>query len=46
MRLTKLFDAPIPNEAMEAIEELLKFISLENKSGTHPAKTGRKTLAA
>jgi hypothetical protein len=41
--LTKLFDAPIPKEAMEAIEELLKIISLDNKSGAH---SGRKTSAA
>jgi hypothetical protein len=39
-RLTKLFDAPIPQEAMEAIEDLLKAINLENKTGTAPPKSG------
>jgi hypothetical protein len=32
-RLIKLFDAHLPEEAIEAIEELLKVISLENKRG-------------
>jgi hypothetical protein len=45
-RLTKLFDAPIPQNAMEAIEELLKFISLEGKGGAPATKSGKKALKA
>jgi hypothetical protein len=45
-RLTKLFDAPIPQGAMEAIEDLLKIISLDSKAGAPSAKTGRTAPAA
>jgi hypothetical protein len=41
-RLTKLFDAPIPHNAMETIEELLKFISLEGKGGAPATESGKK----
>jgi hypothetical protein len=41
----KFFDAPLPQEAMEAIEDLLKVISLEGKQGAPPAKAGKKAQA-
>jgi hypothetical protein len=46
-RLTKLFEGPIPQEAMEAIEDLLKVINLETKTAAATApKAARKALAA
>jgi hypothetical protein len=44
-RLTKLFDAPIPQEAMEAIEDLIKAISLDNRKNAQSAKAGKKAVA-
>jgi hypothetical protein len=41
----KFFDAPLPQEMMEAIEDLLKVISLEGKHSAMPAKVGKKVLA-
>jgi hypothetical protein len=40
--LTKLFNAPIPQEAMEAIEDLIKVISLDTRKSAQPAKVGKK----
>jgi hypothetical protein len=46
-RLTRLFEAPIPQEAMEAIEDLLKVINLETKTAaTIAPKAARKAQAA
>jgi hypothetical protein len=45
-RLTKLLDAPIPHEAMDAIEDLLKVIKLDNKKGALPTKAGKKAPSA
>jgi hypothetical protein len=41
-RLIKLFDTSIPHNAMEAIEELLKFINLEGKDAAKPGKKAQK----
>jgi hypothetical protein len=40
--LIKLFDTPIPHNAMEAIEDLLKFINLEGKDAAKPGKKAQK----
>jgi hypothetical protein len=45
-RLTKLFDAPLPDDAMEAIEDLLKVINLEGKRGGSSKKVGEKAAVA
>jgi hypothetical protein len=45
-RLVKLFDAPLPQEAMAAIEDLLQVINLEGKAGTTSTKVGKKASAA
>jgi hypothetical protein len=37
-RLTNMFDAPLPADSMAAIEELLKFISLDGKRAAVPLK--------
>jgi hypothetical protein len=42
----KLFDAPLPQDVMEAIEDLLQVINLEGKAGTTPTKTGKKAPTA
>jgi hypothetical protein len=45
--LIKLFEAPIPQEAMESIEDLLKVINLETKTAVATApKAARKAPAA
>jgi hypothetical protein len=45
-RLVKLFDAPLPQEAMATIEDLLQVINLEGKAGTTSTKAGKKASAA
>jgi hypothetical protein len=45
-RLTKLFDAPLPDDAMEAIEDLLEVINLEGKRGGSSKKVGEKAAVA
>jgi hypothetical protein len=45
-RLVKFFDAPLPQEAMAAIEDLLQVINLEGKGGTTSTKAGKKASAA
>jgi hypothetical protein len=42
----KLFDAPLPQEAMKTIDDLLQVINLEGKTGTTSTKAGKKTSAA
>jgi hypothetical protein len=44
--LSKLLDAPILQEAMDAIEDLLKVIKLDNKKGALPTKAGNKVPSA
>jgi hypothetical protein len=45
--LIELFEAPIPQEAMESIEDLLKVINLETKTAIATApKAARKAPAA
>jgi hypothetical protein len=44
-RLVKLFDAPLPQEAMATIEDLLQVINLEGKGGTMSTKAGKKASA-
>jgi hypothetical protein len=41
-RLIRMFDAPLPDEAIEAIEDLLKVINLEGNKSAAPKKGGRK----
>jgi hypothetical protein len=41
-RLIQLFDAPLPDDAMEAIEDLLKIINLDGKKVVVPKKGGNK----
>jgi hypothetical protein len=41
-RLIKLFDAPLPDDAIEAIEDLLNIISLEGKKPTVTKNGGKK----
>jgi hypothetical protein len=45
-RLMKLFDNPLPKEVMEAIKDLLKVISLEDKRGLASGKVGKKAVKA
>jgi hypothetical protein len=45
-RLMKFFDTPLPQDTMEAIEDLVKVISLEGKPGSTPAKAGKKAPKA
>jgi hypothetical protein len=45
-RLIRLFDAPLPAEAMAAFEELLKVISLDGKKGSRAAKGVAKPAVA
>jgi hypothetical protein len=41
-QIMKLSDAPIPQEAMEAIEDLLKVIKLDNKKSELSSKAGKR----
>jgi hypothetical protein len=43
---TKLFDAPHPEEAIEAIEELLKVTSMENKCSEVAKEAGKGAAMA
>jgi hypothetical protein len=45
-QIMKLSDAPIPQEAMEAIEDLLKVIKLDNKKSELSSKAGKKMARA
>jgi hypothetical protein len=45
-RLIKLFDAPLPDEAVEAIEDLLKVINLDGRSVGTAKKTVKKAVVA
>jgi hypothetical protein len=45
-RLTKLFDTPLSADAMAAIEELLKIISLDGKKGGRATKGAAKATTA
>jgi hypothetical protein len=44
--LTKLFDAPLPEEAIKAIKELLKVTSMENKCSEVTKEAGKGAAMA
>jgi hypothetical protein len=41
----KLFDPSLPDDAIEAIEDLLKVINLDGKSGGAVKKAGKEVVA-
>jgi hypothetical protein len=45
-RLCKLFDAPLPDDAVEVIEDLLKVINLQGAIDGDAKKAGRKATVA
>jgi flavin-dependent dehydrogenase len=44
-RLLKLFDSTLPDDAIEAIEDLLKMIKLDGKLGGAVKKVGKEVVA-
>jgi hypothetical protein len=44
--LVKLFDAPLSQEAMKTIDDLLQVINLEGKAGTTSTKARKKASTA